>query len=149
MKHATSSKWHQVKCKSTLILASMSLNLSKSLRAALLFWTINFLPHELLSHFPLTSATNNAINQYQCNKRAVQDFQCSKYQPAAFIASMRTFFFGTLLISILISVRESLLKFIWLLTMSGASTRACGSRKGLLSNYSLSKSTQIYTQIRV
>lgn len=122
----------RVKCSSTLILANISLNLSKSLRAALLFWTINFLPHELLSHFPLTSVTNNATNQYQCNKKGVQDFQCSKYPPAASIASIRTFFFGTLLISILISVRESLLKFIWLLTISGASTRACSTIKGIV-----------------
>jgi hypothetical protein len=40
----------------TLILASMTLNLSKSLRDALLFWTISFLPHELFSHLFFTSA---------------------------------------------------------------------------------------------
>ena len=45
--------------------------------------------------------------------------------PAAFIASMSSFFLGTLLMSILMSVRESLLKFIWDLTISGASTKAC------------------------
>lgn len=39
----------------TLILASISLNLSKSLSAALLFCTINFLPQELFSHLFFTS----------------------------------------------------------------------------------------------
>ena len=40
----------------TLIFANMTLNLSKSLGAALLFWTISFLPHELFSHLVFTSA---------------------------------------------------------------------------------------------
>lgn len=44
--------------------------------------------------------------------------------PAASIAAIKIFFFGLLGISILISVRANLLKFIWHLTMSGASTRA-------------------------
>jgi len=40
----------------TLIFANMTLNLSKSLSDALLFWTISFLPHELFSHLLFTSA---------------------------------------------------------------------------------------------
>ncbi|BAS90076.1 Os04g0515350, partial [Oryza sativa Japonica Group] len=39
----------------TLIFANITLNLSKSLRDALLFWTISFLPHELFSHLFFTS----------------------------------------------------------------------------------------------
>lgn len=45
----------------TLILASMSLNLSKSFREALLFWTISFLPQELFSHLFLTSAQGGGL----------------------------------------------------------------------------------------
>ena len=41
-----------------LILANISLKRSKSLRDALLFWTISFLPHELFSHLFLTSASH-------------------------------------------------------------------------------------------
>ncbi|KAL3027303.1 hypothetical protein AAZX31_03G044100 [Glycine max] len=40
------------------------------------------------------------------------------------MALTRYFFLGTLLMSILMSVRESLLKLTWDLTISGASTRA-------------------------
>jgi len=40
------------------------------------------------------------------------------------MALTRSFFLGTLLMSILISVRESLLKLTWDLTISGASTSA-------------------------
>ena len=40
------------------------------------------------------------------------------------MALTRSFFLGTLLMSILMSVRESLLKLTWDLTISGASTRA-------------------------
>lgn len=44
----------------TLIFANISLNLSKSVRFCLLFWTMSFLPQELLSHFFLTSARTNS-----------------------------------------------------------------------------------------
>ena len=49
--------------------------------------------------------------------------------PAASIALTRSFFLGVLLISIVISVSVSLLKFIWPLTISGASTRAWQMKK--------------------
>ena len=41
-----------------LILATMTLKRSKSFKEALFFWTISFLPHELISHCSLTSAQN-------------------------------------------------------------------------------------------
>ncbi|KAB8088001.1 hypothetical protein EE612_012464, partial [Oryza sativa] len=48
-----------------LILANITLNLSKSLSDALLFWTISFLPHELFSHFTTFILTSllHSLNQ--------------------------------------------------------------------------------------
>lgn len=54
--------------KPTLIFANIILNLSKSLRDALLFCTISFLPQELFSHLFLTSVQqeNKLMNKKKC-----------------------------------------------------------------------------------
>lgn len=111
----------------TFIFASMSLNLSKSVSEALLFCTISFLPQELLSHLFFTSGIviqETSISGKDQYRRKQYWSKFAQSSPAASMAWTRVFFLGTLLISILISVRESLLKFIWVLTISGASTRA-------------------------
>lgn len=126
----------------TLIFASISLKRSKSFNEALLFWTISFLPQELLSHLFLTS--NDKLNKFQWkNYKHWLKNLTPVNSPAASIAATKVFFLGVLLMSILMSVSASLLKFIWLLTMSGASTRACNIEKGLFA-YSKDRFPVVY-----
>jgi hypothetical protein len=64
------------------------------------------------------------ILEVKYNMEKANSLKGNGITPAASIAATKVFFLGVLGMSILISVRANLLKFIWHLTMSGASTRA-------------------------